>query len=143
MLLLAGGGWSARHAYRQNRSHPMWVPMQINPALPLARRDAIIEDLKTKLSDQTLLVKVSQDVGLTSKLHLASDATGASKIRESMFVRAGEADTPMGKVPSINIGVTGKYKDREISAAIAMRLMTDVWKILGLPAPRAPRKSDS
>ena len=95
--------------------------------------------LKTKLSDQTLLVKVSRDVGLTSKLQLASDEEGAGKIRETLFVRAGEADTPMGKVPSINIGITGKFKDRDISGAITVRLMTDVRKILGLPDPGAPR----
>jgi len=142
MVLLVGGGWYARHTYQQNRAHPMWVPMPINPALPLATRDAIIRDLKTQLSDQTLLVRVSRDVGLTSKWHLASDEEGAVKIREELFVRAGEADSPMGKVPSINIGITGKFKDRDISSAIALRLMTDVWKILGLPAPGAPRKSD-
>ena len=47
MLLLVGGGWYARHSYKQNRAQPMWVPMPINPALPLAKRDAIIQDLPT------------------------------------------------------------------------------------------------
>ena len=140
MVLLVGGGWYARDASRQNRPQAMWVPMPINPALPMAKRDAILQDLKTQLSDQALLVKVSRDVGLTSKLDLASDEEGARKIREAMFVRAGEADTPMGKVPSINIGVTGKYKEREVSGEIAVRLMVDVRKILGLPELDPARK---
>jgi hypothetical protein len=55
-----------------------------------------------------------------------------------MFVRAGEDETPMGKTPTINIGVNGKVKDRAVSEKISMRLMDDVFKILGMKAP--PKK---
>lgn len=143
VLLLVGGGWFARRAYQQNRPQAMWVPLPINPELPLAKRDAIIQELKTKLSEQALLVKVSQDLGLTHKWQVASDAEGARKIRDSLFVRAGEMDTPMGRVPSINIGVTGKYKEHALAGEIAMRLMADVWQILGIPAPKERPKSDA
>ena len=143
MMLLVGGGGFARHVYKQNRAQAMWVPLPINPELPLAKRDALMQKLKTKLSDQALLVKVSRDLGLTHKWQVASDEEGARKIRERLFVKAGEADTPLGKVPSINIGVTGKYKERAISGEIAMRLMADVWQIAGLPAHAAPRKPDA
>ncbi len=44
----------------------------------------------------------------------------------------------MGKVPAIHIGLTGKRKEREVSGAVAMRLMDDVWKILGIKAPPKP-----
>lgn len=140
VMLLLGGGWYAHRAYKQNRPQPMWVPLPINPQLPTAKRDALIQELKTKLGDQARLVKVSRDVGLTKKWHLASDDDCAKQIRQNYFVRAGEADTPMGKVPSINIGVTGKSKDREISGEIAMRLMVDVQEILGIP-PAPTRKT--
>jgi hypothetical protein len=41
----------------------------------------------------------------------------------------------MGKVPAIHIGVNGKNKEREVSGQIAMRLIQDVWKILGIEPP--------
>jgi hypothetical protein len=44
----------------------------------------------------------------------------------------------MGKVPAILVGLTGKNKEREVSGEIAMRLMDDVWKILGVEPP--PKK---
>jgi len=139
VMLLLGGGWFARRAYQQNRPQPMWVPLPINPELPLAKRDAIIQQLKPRLSDQQLLVKVSGDVGLRQKWQLASDEDCARQIRQNFFVRPGEVDTPMGKMPSINIGVTGKSKDQAVSGAIALRLMEEVRKILGIEAPKDAR----
>ena len=39
------------------------------------------------------------------------------------------------RCPSIHIGVNGKGKESEVSGEIAMRLMDDVWKILGIKPP--------
>ena len=47
----------------------------------------------------------------------------------------GEADSPMGKGPSTNIGVHGPRKDKGISGEIATHLMKDIRKILGIKAP--------
>ncbi|MDP3851812.1 MAG: hypothetical protein Q8Q59_15015 [Luteolibacter sp.] len=135
MLLMGAGGFFALKSYRQNKPAPVWVPMPVNPELPMARRDEIIGDLKAKLSDRKLLIQVSRDVGLVSKWGLVSDEAGAVEIGRRLFVRAGDADTPMGKVPAVHIGVNGKRKEREVSGQIAMRLMEDVWKILGIKPP--------
>ena len=138
VALVFGGGLFAVRAYKQNRPAPVWVPMPINPELPVAKVDEIVGKLKTDLSDEALLRKVSKDVGLTQKWELASDEEGAREIGRRLFVRSGEADTPMGKVPAIHIGLTGKRKEREVSGAVAMRLMDDVWKILGIKVPPKP-----
>jgi hypothetical protein len=45
----------------------------------------------------------------------------------------------MGKVPAIHIGVHGKRKESALSGKIAMRLMDDVWPILGIDPP--PQKT--
>jgi len=74
------------------------------------------------------------------KWELPSDEACAAELGRRLFVKAGEMDTPMGKVPAIHIGVTGKRKEREVSGEIAMRLMEDVWPILGLEPP--PRKGN-
>jgi hypothetical protein len=135
MLLMGAGGFFALKTYKQNRPAPVWVPLPINPELPVAKRDEIIANLKTKLSQTDRLARVSKDVGLAGKWNLSSDEDGAAEIASRLFVREGEADSPNGKVPAIHIGVKGKRKEREVSGEIAMRLMDDVWEILGIDPP--------
>jgi hypothetical protein len=138
MLLMGAGGFFAVKTYKQNRPAPVWVPLPINPELPVAKRDEIIVKLKTELSNSDRLIRVSKDVGLVGKWKLSSDQDGAAEVASRLFVREGEADTPQGKVPAIHIGVKGKRKEREVSGQIAMRLMDDVWEILGIDPP--PKK---
>lgn len=131
-MLIFGGGIYAYTSYKQGRPHPVWVPLPINPELPEEKRAEILSDLKTKLSSEDVLLQVSKDLGLPAKMELSSDAEAAAEIRKRLFVDLGEADSPLGRVPSINVGVKGKARDKEISGEIAMRLMQDVWKILGI-----------
>lgn len=142
MLLVLGGGFFARRAYQQNRPQRIWVPLAINPALPVDKRNEIARDLKEKLAKPEILIPVSKDLGLAVKLGLHSDEEAAREVARRLFVDVGEADSPMGiKVPSINIGITGKSKESGLSGEIAVRLMQDVWKILGIKAPQAPPKA--
>ncbi len=136
MLLMGAGGLFALKYYKQSRPSPMWVPLPINPELPVEQRDNIIAKLKAGLGDRELLEQVSKDVGLRSKWGLPSDEEGASEIASRLFVREGEAATPQGKVPAIHIGIKGKRKESKVSGEIVMRLMDDVWKILGIEPPR-------
>ena len=138
MLIFVGGAYAAYKTYKQNRPAPVWVPLPINPELPTKKRDEVIKDLKDKLSDRELLQQVSRDVKAASKWGFASDSQAADEIAGRLFVRAGDADTSMGKVPAIHIGVQGKMKDRELCGEIAVRLMDDVWKILGVEPPKSP-----
>lgn len=136
IMIFMGGGYFALKTIKSNRSHPVWVPVQIDPELPSAKRDEIIAELKKKLTEQALLEKVSHDLGLTRKMELPTDRDVALEIGRRMFVRIGDMDTPMGKVPALLVGVNGKVKERELSGAISMRLMEDVYPILGIPRPR-------
>jgi hypothetical protein len=140
VVALGGGGWAYR-SYQQNRPHPVWVPLALNPGLPGEKRNEIARDLKAKLEKPALLMQLSKDLNLPQALGVTSDEAAATEVAGRLFVTVGEADTPAGgKVPSINVGVKGKVKDQEVSGKIAMRLMQDVWKILGIkpPAPRQP-----
>lgn len=139
VLLIGGmgvGGLFAYRSYKQNLPAPIWVPMPINPELPADKRDEVIDKLKTELEQPERLAKVSKDVGLVAKWGLPTDEACAAELGKRMFVRAGDMDTPMGKVPAIHIGLTGKRKEREVSGEVAMRLMEDVWKILGIDPPK-------
>lgn len=135
MMLVLGGGAFAYRAYKENRPYKMWVPMPINPEMPVEKRDEIAKNLKEKLGRTEILLQISKDLGLPAKFHLASHDEAVEEISHELFVQVGEADGPMGKVPSINIGMNGKSKNKELSGEIAMRLMDDVWKILGVKAP--------
>lgn len=141
MILVIGGGVFAYSTYKQNRPYPVWVPLPLNPELTGEKRQEIVKELKVKLAENEILVQVSKDLGLTGKLKLPSDEDAAREIAKRLFVKLGETSSPMGgTVPSINIGVTGKTKEKAVSEEIAMRLMEDVWKILGIkPTPRKDR----
>lgn len=136
MMLFLGGGYFAYHTYKQNRPQPIWVPVPINPQLPIAKRDEIINTLLKKLRNPDILQKVSKDLDLTRKMGLPTDHEVAEKLDKQLFVRAGDMDTPMGKVPSIHIGLTGKVKNTALTGEITMRLMDDVWPILGITPPK-------
>ena len=136
VALMLGGGGFAYKSYKQNRPHPIWVPLPINPELPGEKRTEIARELKTQLAKPEILIQVSKDLALPKALGLTTDEQAANEVAERLFVIVGEADSPTGtRVPSINIGVKGKAKDQEISGKIAMRLMQDVWKILGIKPP--------
>ncbi len=135
IVLMLGGGAFAFHTYKQNRPHPVWVPLPINPELPSDERKKIAKNLKAKLDQPEILLQVCKDLGLTKKWEIGADEA-AAELSKRLFVKVGEAASPMGNVPSINVGVSGKNKEKEDSEAISMRLMKDVWKILGINPPQ-------
>lgn len=135
MALLVGGGALAYHQYKRNLPAPVWVPLPVNPQLPEARRDETARELRAKLCEGDLLLKVARDVGLAKKWNLPTDEEAAREIERRLFVRSGDADTAAGKVPAIHVGMNGANKDREVSGEITTRLMDDVWRIIGIKRP--------
>lgn len=136
VLLVLGGGGFAYRTYKQNRPEPIWVPLPLNPELPAEKRTEVAAELKKSLMKPAVLIQVSKDLGLPKILGVTTDEAAANEVAQRMFVDVGEADAATGgKVPSINIGIKGTRKDREISGKIALRLMQDVWKILGIKPP--------
>ncbi len=137
MAMVCGGGLFAFRTYKQNLPYPVWVPLPINPELTAERQDSIAKDLKVKLLDQKILVQVSKDVDLKNEWRLGSDQQCADELVKRIFVKLGETTTKMGRVPTIDVGVNGKSKERDVSGKIAMRLIKDVYKILGIDPPPA------
>ena len=136
MALLFAGSLFAYRAYQESRPSPIWVPLQINPNLPTEQQDQIAKDLKKKLLNHDDLVAASKHLGLMKAWKLDSDAKCADEIAKRLFVNVGTFDTEKGRVPSINIGVNGIAKERELSSKIAVHLTKHIWKLLGLDAPK-------
>jgi hypothetical protein len=136
IVLMLGGGAFVLHVYKQNRPHPVWVPLPINPEVPGDKRKEIAKDLKAKLNQPEILIQVCKELGLAKKWEMASDQAASAELSMRLFVKVGETASAMGSVPSINVGVSGKVKEKEDSEAISLRLMKDVWKILGIKPPQ-------
>jgi hypothetical protein len=134
-MLVCGAGVFGLWTYRQNRLDPMWVEIPINPERTDEEREKTAKDLLGRLRDKELLTKVCKDMGLAGKWKLNSDSAAADELSNRLFVKIGDTGAPIGRVPAVHIGVTGKKKERELSGQIAMRLMDDVWKILGIKPP--------
>ncbi|MGL4401401.1 MAG: hypothetical protein ACRCXD_16165 [Luteolibacter sp.] len=137
LMAVAGGGFALR-IYKQNRPQPIWVPLPINADLPLEKRNELAAEIKKRLLKPDILIQVSKDLSLAKIMELPTDEAAANEVAQRLFVEVGEAAAPTGgTVPSINIGIKGKSKDTEVSGKIAMRLMQDVLKILGIKTPPA------
>lgn len=138
MALILGSGAYGFRVFKQNRNHPMWVPLPINPELTGEKRGEIAKDLEAKLKTDENLLQVSEDLKLAEAWSLPSAEEAAKLLKRRVFVKVGETTSGANTVPSINIGVLGKVKDKELSGKIAMRLMDDVWELVGVKPP--PKK---
>lgn len=140
MVLVAGGLVAGyKFVYKPNRPNPIWVPLQIREDVEMAERQRIVKELTKKLSEPKVLEGVSKDLKLAAKWQLPSDAEAAKELGRRLFVRTGETVTPDGApAPAILVGVNGKLKEVEQSKEIAMRLMKDVFVILGIQQNRPP-----
>jgi len=138
VMLMLGGGAFAYWNHKQNLPAPMWVPLPIKADLEDDERDQTIRDLREKLMAKEVLMQVSKDLGLAGKWNLTSEAEAELELAKRVFVKLGDMDSPMGKVPAVHIGVMGPNKERQLSGQIAVRLMEDVWKILGIKPPPQP-----
>jgi hypothetical protein len=139
MALLMGGGAYGYRLIKQNRNQPMWVPLPINPELTGEKRDEIAKDLESKLKTEEKMLQVSKDLKLAEAWGLPSAEEAAKLLKRRVFVKVGETTSDTNTVvPSINFGVLGKAKEKELSGKIAMRLMDDVWELVGVKPP--PKK---
>jgi len=136
MVVMMVGAWFAYGIYKDTRPSPIWVPLQVNQDMTTEKQDEIAKELRGKLLERDYLVGVSKELNLKNVWKMESDEKSADELAKRLFVRVGTYDTPMGRVPSINIGVNGIKKETENSTKIAMHLAKRVWAHLGLEPPR-------
>ncbi|WAC20311.1 hypothetical protein OVA24_02820 [Luteolibacter sp. SL250] len=142
-LLFGLGGGFALWNYRENRPKKVWVPLVLNEELPEEKRGELAEKIKAGLLEGSILREVVKDTGLAKKLKLPSDEAAEAEVRKRLMVEVGEADVPtetgiIRKMPSINIGIHAQRKTYGPMGEVAMRIMKDVWKMLGIKEPAAP-----
>lgn len=139
LLLFFGIGLpTAYHLYKQSRPHPVWLPIPLDPEAPFGQTDTIIRALTEKLAKHENLLRIGRDLDLKNKWGMDSDDEVADEIGSRLYVKRGEMDAPMGKIPAIHVGLRGTNRDREISYALLDVLLPDVWKALGVDPPKKP-----
>ena len=139
LLLLFGIGLAtAYHLYKQSRPHPVWLPIPVSPEAPFGFIDENVRLLTEKLADRDKFMRIGRELDLKNKWKMASDEEVVEEIARRFYVKRGEMDAPMGKIPSIHVGFRGTNRDREISHAMIEALMPEVWKALGIPPPKKP-----
>jgi hypothetical protein len=127
VLLLFGAGLpTAYHFYKQSRPHPVWLPIPTS-------LNASIEDVDNLMEN---LSRIGRELDLKDKWGMDSDEEVVDEIVSRFYVKRGDMDSPMGKLPAIHVGLRGTNRDREISTAIVNKLIPDVWKILGVEPPK-------
>jgi hypothetical protein len=138
VLLVSGAGigyWKYRE-HKQNLPTRIWLPIPTKPELALEEREKVATLLREKLSDLALLTQVSKDSGYAKEMGFPADEEAAKDLQKRLFAEVGLAETPNGKVPSINIGFDCKVKEFGKMTKVTNRLMADIGIILGLPAPK-------
>ena len=139
LLLLFGIGLpTAYHLYKQSRPHPVWLPIPVKPEAPYAETQRIVRSLDAKLSDRKNLIHITRELDLKSKWDMSDDEQVVDEILARLYVKQGDMETPMGKVPAIHVGLRGTNRDREVSYALLDALLPDVWKVLGIDPPKKP-----
>lgn len=143
VLLCGLGGGFALWTYRENRPQNVWVPLVLNEELPAEERGKLAARIKEGLLQGDILSEVVKDTGLAGKLKLPSDEAAEAEVRKRLMVEVGEADVPTEdgitrRLPSINIGIRAQRKSYTPMGEVAVRMMKDVWKMLGIKEPAAP-----
>lgn len=148
-LILAFFG--ARFAWREyhlSKPAKIWVPIALRADLSMADQKKLADQINERLHTDEVLRKVVTDLGLQVKFGLPSEDAAVKELERRIFVEVGTAETPAGLVPSVNVGVSGTGHEKVILEESSMRVVKDVWRMLGIdpetgkpiqqPAPQAP-----
>lgn len=133
LVLVFGGGYFGYKAYKASRPRPIWVPLTINPELDKQQRDKACADLKEYMTEERRLLAIVSDMQLSQVWSLPSDDAAAAELKKRIFVRIGSVTTPMGDAPSMNVGLQGTQKEKQMTEKIVMRMMDDVKEAIGGP----------
>lgn len=132
LVVLFFGARYAKSEYHLRQPAKIWVPVALRADLSMADQKKLAEEIKAKLRTDEILRAVVVDVGLQKKFNQPSEDAAVKDLERRLFVEVGSADTPMGSVPSINIGVSGIGREGDVLGEASMRIIRDVWRIIGI-----------
>lgn len=132
LVVLFFGARYAKREYHLRQPAKIWVPVALRADLSMADQKKLAEQIEAKLRTDEILRAVVADIGLEKKFKQPSEDSAVQDLKRRLFVEVGSADTPMGPVPSINIGVSGIGHETDILGEASMRIIRDVWRMIGI-----------
>lgn len=118
--------------YRLRQPDKIWVPIALRADISMEEQNKIAEEIDKKLRTDEILRSVVADVGLQKKFNQPSEDAAVKELDRRLFCEVGTADTPNGSLPSINVGVSGIRHEKKLLGDTSMRIIRDVWSILGI-----------
>jgi hypothetical protein len=139
-VALAGVGLVGTYLWlqgeRAKRPDRIWVPLVLNPEVPVEQHENAATELRERLESDEVLGKICTELALQSRWGHATEDQAIAELRRRLFVEIGEHDYQ----PSMNIGFDGISRENAMLRELTERLMEDVAKILN---PNAPPPDDS
>ncbi len=133
LVLMFFGARFAWREYHLGKPSRIWVPIALREDISMEEQKKLAEQIGEKLHTDAILRKVVTDVGFQQKLGLPTEDAAVKELDHRLFVEVGTAKTPSGgQVPSINVGVSGIGHERELLGEASMRIVKDVWRMLGI-----------
>ncbi len=118
----------------QNRDDQQWVPMPFHPSSRVEDRAKLQREIEEYLIREDVIKKIVADLSLSERYGVSNEQQAIDRLKLSMFVRLGEVRHPLTQemMPSLDIGVKGKWKENRLLGEIAMGLAKTAHKHLGI-----------
>lgn len=125
----AGGVWYMR----QNRPDAQWIPMPINATATVEQREQSMEAIRQVVTQERLLLTLVKEHNLQAHWKTGTEYEAVTQLKSVIFVREGETRHPMTQevFSTIDVGMKGKRKEKDILGKIAMRLAAEIRSQLG------------
>ncbi len=125
--------WGYR-TYQQNRDTRIWLPLPAGEATLEERRE-MVDALTKKLTAPEAMAAICRDSGFAKTFGYPSEEEATKSLLTRFFCEVGTADTPTGKVPSVNVGFACKVKEFKAMQGVTNRMREDILKTLGVREP--------
>ena len=132
LILLLGGGLYGYREYQNNKPGPIWVPLALKTSISMEEQNALAEQIDESLRNEKLLRQIVIDADLQDGFKQPTKEAAIEELKRRLFVKIGTADTPMGSVPSVNVGVSGTRREKKVLERAATRMIKDVWRMIGI-----------
>ena len=130
--MVIGGGLLAYREHLRGKPAPVWVPLPLRADISMEEQTRIAKEIEKNLREEGILRAVVVDAGLQKKFGAVSEAAAMQELSKRLYAKASTMKTADGTVPSINVGVNGTGRERQLLGDAVMRMNQDVLRMVGI-----------
>lgn len=132
LVVMFFGARYAKRQYHLSQPDKVWVPVPLRMDLPMEEQINLAKQIDEKLRTDEILRTVVIDVGLKEKFKQPSEDAAVKELSRRLFVEVGTYETPMGFVPTINVGVAGIGHENTVLKETSIRVVKFVHLMNGI-----------